>query len=398
MNPRPQRAGSPSTKLRTGKGQGAANEPIFLRLIFVSLFFLSGCAASSSNLTDEARSVAGAAQTTSSTAGPSAGDKDELDKLIRLWQARSQEKSMSDYPVGPGDVVEISVPAIEELRANVARISGDGMITLPFIGKIHAAGLTEEELRQKVLEQLKQYMHNPRAVVFVKEYRSRQVAVVGAVSKPGLYNLTSGADTLIDLIAQAGGIVPGADPKIYLIPAEPAENGHVREIASTLPASLLRQDPAPLILNRTEPIVVDLKQVASGGGQQYLYVPVRPGDIIMVPGGGQVLVEGWVERPGAYVISPGLTVTGVVIQAGGQLFPADVNAVKIIRADRGGMKTFVMADLEKIKSGEAPDIPLQGGDIVEVSAQTSKLVPYQLYRFFTTIISVGVGGTIPIIR
>jgi len=80
-----------------------------------------------------------------------------------------------------GDVLEISVPAIEELRGRVARISGDGTISLPFVGKIQAAGLTEEQLKQKLVERLEQYMYNPRVVLFVKEYRSRQVAVLGAV-------------------------------------------------------------------------------------------------------------------------------------------------------------------------------------------------------------------------
>jgi hypothetical protein len=55
-----------------------------------------------------------------------------------------------------------------------------------------------------------------------------------------------------------------------------------------------------------------------------------------------------------------------------------------------------MADIAKIKSGESPDVTLQGGDIVEVTAMTSRLIPYGLYRFFTTIVNVGVGGSIPL--
>jgi polysaccharide export outer membrane protein len=326
------------------------------------------------------------------------GDKGELDKLGQLWQTRSQDKAFSDYPVGPGDIVEISVPAIEELRVRDVRIAGDGTLSLPFIGKIKAAGLTEEELKEKVIEQLREYMYNPRVVVFVKEYHSRQVAVLGAVLKPGVYSLTVGADTLLDMISQAGGIAPGADPKLYLIPAEPVESGRGKEVVSALPVALLQQDPAPLILKRTDPILIDIKQLAFGGNQHYLSITVRPGDVIMVPGGGQVLVEGWVERPGAYSISPGLTVAGVVGAAGGPLFPADVHGVKVIRADKQGTKTFIVADLDKIKRGASPDVALQGGDIVEVSAETSKLIPYGLYRFFSTIVNVGVGGSIPITK
>ena len=288
--------------------------------------------------------------------------------------------------------MEISVPAIEELRGRVVRINGDGTISLPFIGKFQAAGLTEEELKEKLTERLQPYMFNPRVVVFVKEYKSRQVAVLGAVVKPGLYSLTSGGDSLLDMISQAGGMAPGADPKIYLIPAEPAENSQVKGITATLPENLLRQDPAPLILKRTEPILIDVKQLAFGGNQQYMSLSIRPGDVIMVPGGGQVLVEGWVERPGAYNVSPGLTVAGVVAASGGPLYPADITAVKVLRAIKGGTKSIVVVDLEKIKSGASADVVLQGGDIVEVLGHTSKVAAYGLYRFFTSIVSVGISG------
>jgi protein involved in polysaccharide export with SLBB domain len=216
--------------------------------------------------------------------------------------------------------------------------------------------------------------------------------------KPGVYGLTAGADTLLDLISQAGGIAPGADPKIYLIPAEPVEGRQATEVASILPTALLQQDPSPLILKRTEPILIDIKQLAFGGNQHYLSLNIRPGDVIMVPGGGQVLVEGWVERPGAYGISPGLTVAGVVGAAGGPLYPADLQRVRVIRADKQGIKHLIVADLDKIKRGELADVVLQGGDIVEVPAETSKMVSYGLYKFFTTIVNVGVGGNIPIIK
>jgi len=293
-------------------------------------------------------------------------------------------------------VVEISVPAIEELRSRTVRLSGDGTISLPFVGKVEAAGLTEEELQQQLVERLKQYMYSPRVIVFVKEYRSRQVAVLGSVTRPSVYSISSGADTLLDVLSQAGGIAPGADPKIYLIPAEPAEKARGIQIASSLPQNILQQ--APLILKRTEPILIDLKQLSFGGNQQYLSLQVRPGDVIMVPGGGQVLVEGWVEKPGAYGISPGLTVAGVVVQAGGLMFPADVNSVKIIRADKSGSKSFIVTDLEKIQRGDSPDIQLQGGDIVEVCAQTSKLIPSVLYSFFSTLIKIGIGANIPLVK
>ena len=100
------------------------------------------------------------------------------------------------------------------------------------------------------------------------------------------------------------------------------------------------------------------------------------------------------EKPGAYKISPGITVAGVVAEAGGPMFPADVNTVKVIRADKNGNRSFIEVDLEKIKRGESTDMSLNGGDIVELAAQTSKLIPYGLYKIFSTMINI--GASVPI--
>jgi polysaccharide biosynthesis/export protein len=362
-------------------------------LLTVSFLIFVSCSTKAADSTRPDRAVA--AHDGISTGSLPADDTDVI-KLAALWRQRSQEKGPFDYPLGVGDVLEISVPAIEELRGRTVRVLNDGTISLSFVGKLEVAGLTEEELQQKLVERLKEYMYSPRVIVFVKEYRSRQVAVLGAVVKPGVYGVGSGGDTLLDMISQAGGIAPGADSRIYFIPAKPTDSAEAQKVAATLPESLLRQDPMPLILQRTDPILIDLKESSFGGYQQYLSLHVRPGDVIMVPGGGQVLVEGWVEKPGAYPLSSGLTIAGVVIQAGGQLFPADANSVRVIRAEKGGTKSFIVADLDKIKRGESPDVPLQSGDIVEVSAQTAKLVPYGLYRFFSAIVNVGVGASVPL--
>jgi polysaccharide export outer membrane protein len=346
------------------------------------------------------KAPSGAAQAKKPSApGPSPVDvakNRDLEKLAKLWKERTQEKTVTDYPIGTGDVLEISVPAIEELRGRVVRVSGDGTIALPFVGKIYVTGMTEEQLREQLTSALKKYMYEPRVGIFVKEYRSRQVAVLGSVFKPGLYSMNSGGDTILDMLSQAGGITSGADPRLYFIPAESVGGeGQVQKIAASLSDPNIKQDPGGL-LSRADPILVDLKELALGGYQHYLSLAVRPGDLIIVPGGGQILVEGWVEKPGAFNMTPGMTVTGIVAAAGGLLYPADDNSVRIIRNERGGKRSVLTADLVKIKKGEASDISLQGGDIVEVAATTSRLVPYGVYQFLSSIIKIGIGGTIPI--
>lgn len=362
------------------------------------LIYLNGCVPSTHTASQAEESVANLPETDNRST-PSISDpqgRSDVERLADLWRKRTQEEVITDYPIGPGDVLEVSVPAMEELKSRTVRVSGNGILFLPFTGKIHAAGLTKEELRRKIHDQLEKYMHNPRVIIFVKEYRSRQVAVLGAVGKPGHYSLNSGTNTILDMVAQAGGLLPVADPQIYLIPADPLEKDKAKKVISTLPESFLSRDPSPLILKRTDPILIDVQALAYGGYQKYLSLPARPGDVLMVPGGGQVLVEGWVEKPGAYTVRPGLTVTGVVAAAGGPLYPADTSAVKVTRAERGGKKSFFLADLEKIKSGEQPDFRLQGGDIIEVSSTTGKEAAYGLYRFFSTVIRFAISGSVPL--
>jgi polysaccharide biosynthesis/export protein len=368
----------------------------YLRLLVLCCLGMLGCASQSQTLPSTYQSAPSPVQrgTTDAVVSADAQYTTDLERLAQLWQQRTKEHGASDYPIGPGDVIEISVPAMDEINDRTLRVSGDGKIALPLVGTIRAAGLTEEELRDALRGRLEQFMHVPQLNLFVREYRSRQVAVIGAVSKPGLYTPASEMDTVLDMVALAGGMTSEAAARILLIPAERAEPDKARDITAALPVQLVSKDAAPLILKRTDPIVIDLKDVARGGQQQYLPLPVRPGDVIMVPGGGEVLVQGWVEKSGAYKISPGLTLLGAIAAGGGPLYPADASAVRLMRTGKQGEKIFYTADLEKIKRGEEPDIAVQEGDIIDVTASTPKLIPYGVYRFFTSLFHI--GGSVPL--
>jgi len=239
-------------------------------------------------------------------------------------------------------------------------------------------------------------MRNPQISLFVKEFRSRQVAVIGAVQKPGLYSLASSADTVLGMISQAGGMRAEAAERILFIPADPVDSANAKEVVALLPAQLVSQDPSPLILKNVDPIVISLDSINRSGNQMYLSMPARAGDIIMVPGGGEVLVQGWVGRPGAYKITSGLTILGAVAAAGGAVFPADTGSVELIRTNNQGQKTSSIANLDSIKSGEQPDLSLREGDVIDVLSSGPRLVAYGAYKFFTSIMSVGVGASIPV--
>src|SRR5713101_1820068 len=94
--------------------------------------------------------------------------------------------SSADYRLGPGDLVEITLfNVIEEVgvtpRKIEVRVSQQGMITLPLLGDITVAGLTATTFEQVLEERYKKYLRNPKVGVFVKEYNSQRISVIGEV-------------------------------------------------------------------------------------------------------------------------------------------------------------------------------------------------------------------------
>ena len=366
-------------------------KPIAPVLLFTSLCVtLPGCSSVS-----DSSAIANPAP----SSGYVARDSADRQRLEQLLQQRRREDFASDYPVGPGDVIEVNVAGMEEIRNLSQRVTGEGTISLPFVGVIKAGGLTDKALRAEIRARLEtNYMRDPQVSLFVREFRSRQVAVIGAVQKPGLYSLTGSGDSILSMVSQAGGMSGGFAERILFIPAEAVTGDKAQELASVLPAHLIQQDPAPLILKDVEPLVIDLAAMNRGGNENYLSMPVRPGDVIMIPGSGDVLVQGWVEKPGSYKITPGLTVLGVIAAAGGAMYAADTRAVKLFRTGAQGKKTVVVSDLDAIAEGRAPDPALLEGDVIDIASSGPKAVAYGVYRFFTTIMRVGASVPIPVGR
>jgi polysaccharide export outer membrane protein len=92
----------------------------------------------------------------------------------------------------------------------------DGKISLPLINEMQAGGLTPEQLREKVSEEAKRFMQEPKASIVVRQINSRKVYITGAVEKPGTYPLM-GPTAVLQLIAQAGGVKEYADSRKILI-------------------------------------------------------------------------------------------------------------------------------------------------------------------------------------
>ena len=116
---------------------------------------------------------------------------------------------------------------------------------------------------------------------------------------------------------------------------------------------------------------------------------VRAGDVISVAPAGSVLVDGWVDKPGAYPVTRGLTLTGAVAAAGGHVFAADRHHVTVKRSLGAGEQQLFMVDLQAIAEGMAADFPLTDGDVIRLPASSIRLVPWGVWNVAKEIVHVG---------
>jgi polysaccharide export outer membrane protein len=167
--------------------------------------------------------------------------------------AAASSYALSEYRIGPEDVLDISVWKNPELSRKVP-VRPDGRVSLPLINDIQAAGLTPSELREQLAKRLAEYVPSAEVSVIVSEVQSLKVAVVGAVKTPGRFMLKSPA-TVLECIALAQGLT---------------------EFAARERIVVLRQNG-----NTTTRIPFNYRKIADGADQDNFFV--HPGDIIVVP-------------------------------------------------------------------------------------------------------------------
>lgn len=120
------------------------------------------------------------------------------------------------YHIGVEDELQISVWHEPELSTSVV-VRPDGMITLPLLNDVKAAGLRTEELQLLLTEKLKGFVNEPQVTVIVRAIHSRKVYLVGEVAHQGTYAL-NGDMTVLELLAAAGGLGPFAKREsIYIL-------------------------------------------------------------------------------------------------------------------------------------------------------------------------------------
>ncbi len=264
--------------------------------------------------------------------------------FIPLAQAQVDEAFIREYRIGAKDLLEITIVELPELNQTI-RVSEDGSITLPLIGKVVIDGLTKEEVERRVAALLleKNYVKNARVSVFIKEYQSKRVALMGAVYKPGMYELV-GRMTLLQLISQAGGLTEQASSELFVL-REGTDGSQAR-------------------------IVIDLEDLINQGNQA-LNIPLQAGDIVNIPNERliNVYVFGAVRNPGAIQVklSKNINILQAIAQAGGLLAGASKSGITITRKDeKTGKETKIKVNLNDVLKGKQTAIELLEGDVVYV--------------------------------
>ena len=136
--------------------------------------------------------------------------------LVALGLLCACPAAAQEYTIGPRDVLGVAVWGQSDLSRDYG-VDPDGYIPFPLIGRVKAAGSTPKELAAHLTELLgKDYLVNPQVIVWVKEYLSQKVQVLGAAEKPGVYYLT-GPTTLLEILSRAGGFASGAGKQVLLI-------------------------------------------------------------------------------------------------------------------------------------------------------------------------------------
>lgn len=269
--------------------------------------------------------------------------------------------SESRVKIEPGDLLEVNVYDEEDLKQTV-RINDLGDGTFNFIGRLHLAELTTDQAAVLIASKLEQgnYLLAPQVAVIIREYSTQGVSIVGEVNKPGVYPVL-GSQTLLDVIAAAGGTTPLAGPEVTI--RRSADSNFITVRLSKDAQASLTSD-----------------------------VRLYPGDKVVVPRAGLVYVLGDVGRPGGFVMENDgkLTLLEALAMAGGSNRTASLGHARLIRKTATGYSEVPII-LKRIIRGEDAAPELQSEDILYIPNNAVKSV---LTQQVPTALSAASGAAI----
>ena len=266
------------------------------------------------------------------------------------------------YVMGPDDQLKIWALGVEEISDKPVRIDPSGNIDLPVAGRVHAAGLSAEQLKTELEHRLAHEVRKPEVTIEIVEYGSQPVTVLGAVNHPGVLQL-SGRKTVAEILSMAGGLSPAAGPYIKISRQArwgsiPLQNAQADSTGSFTVATV-----------KVQPLLAGTRPTDN--------ILIRPHDTITVPNAEMVYVVGAVKKPGSFALNDRESVS--VLQAlsmaeGLGSAPKPQNS-RILRTVSGSSeREEIPVDLRKIMAGKGEDQALRANDILFVPESTSKKV------------------------
>ncbi len=247
--------------------------------------------------------------------------------------------------LGPGDVLNLGFFGETNLTKNEVPIGPDGRLSYLQATDVMAAGLTVDELRERLDKELSKYYRAPRTMVTPMVYQSKKYYVLGKVMKRGVFTLDQPI-TLLEAIARAEGLESGMYNRNNIEMADLSRSFLIRD-GKQIPINFER------LFNEG-----DLSQNIAIQPNDYLYFP--PGNL------KEVYVVGEVIAPGVVIHHANSTLMGAIADRGGFNPKAYKSRVLVVRGSLNRPETFVV-DTHSIVDGRAPDFQLQPKDIVYVN-------------------------------
>jgi polysaccharide export outer membrane protein len=259
------------------------------------------------------------------------------------------------YRIGPSDILDIRILNRPHLSREAVRVEGNGMIRMPLIEtEIQAACLTEGELAKEISARYAKYYRNLQVDVFIKEYHSRQVAIIGAVNDQSRFELQRRV-RLLELLTYAKGPSPKAGQTINIVhssAASPCKQADETDTAAAFSS-------------------YKLSDVLQGDPKSNPYL--EAGDIVTLPEADQVYVVGNVFMPLTIALKEPITLTRAIAMAGGLKQDTKKDKIRVLRQEPGtAVRKEITVDLSAIEKKNSEDLALLPNDIIDVPTSAGK--------------------------
>jgi polysaccharide export outer membrane protein len=267
----------------------------------------------------------------------------------------AQQPEDDRYRIGPGDVLDIRIYNRPQLSRDTVRVEGSGMIRMPLIEtEIRAVCLTEGELAKEISTRYARYYKNLQVDVFIKEYHSRQVAIIGAVNEQSRFELQRRV-RLLELLTYAKGPSSKAGQTINIV-------------HSTNSSPCKQTDETD---ESTAFSSYKLSDVLQGDPKSNPYL--ETGDIVTLPEADQVYVVGNVFMPLTIPLKEPITLTRAIAMAGGLRQDTRKDKIRVLRQEPGTtIRKEIVVDLSAIEKKSSEDLALAPNDIIDVPTSAGK--------------------------